>query len=306
MTPNSIRKNGLGRDLPATQAIAPTPRIPRCADEAFARFWVEFSVPASERGPVTGKDEHAEKETETEPSMPDPSQLEGSAALVPPLLLRAKGTVLDVGPGTGTQMPFLAAAERKNGIRAIFGAEPCVGLHYDLRRKAATWRLQDKYHVGPWGVDGTESTVQALVQAVRQHQRNGRNGEEEKSAEAAGGVFDTIVCVRVLCSVPHPQRSIAMLYDLLKPGGELLVVEHVANPYSFFSHSQGSLLARLLQGLYQCLGWSFFIGDCHMNRDTEKYLLQAAQKDGGWAKVDLQRKWLWSTMPYIAGSLVKK
>lgn len=275
-------------------------------DEAFARFWVEFSIPASERGTATAmsKGEHAEKETETEPTMPDPSQLVGSAALVPPLLLRAKGIVLDVGPGTGTQMPFLAAAEKKNGIRAIFGAEPCIGLHEDLRRKAATWRLQDKYHVGPWAVDGKDSTVQALVKAVRQHQRNSKE-EEERSTDATVGVFDTIVCVRVLCSVPHPELSVAMLYDLLKPGGELLVVEHTVNPYSF-TRSQGSLLARLLQGLYQLLGWSFFIGDCHMNRNTEKYLLQAAQKDGGWAKVDLQRKWLWSTMPYIAGSLVKK
>ena len=117
------------------------------------------------------------------------------------------------------------------------------------------------------------------------------------------GVFDSIVCTRVLCSVPRPEETIGGLYRLLKPGGKMLVCEHVVNPWTT---RKGSKLARAIQGLYTILGWSFFMGDCHMNRDTGKILKEAASADGGWESVDLESDFEWTTLPYVSGVLVKK
>lgn len=196
--------------------------------------------------------------------------------------------MLDLGPGTGTQMPFL----RSPAIRAIYGAEPCVGLHAQLRRRVLAAGLEGKYHIVPSGAE-----KEALLPAL----------DKLGVTAASEGIFDTIICVRVLCSVPDPARTIADLYSLLRPGGQMLIVEHVVNQWRPWKRrTKGSLLARLMQALYTALGWSFFMGDCHLDRDTTGYLIQAAEKDGGWASVDLEHRWEWSAMPYVSGVLVKK
>lgn len=126
-----------------------------------------------------------------------------------------------------------------------------------------------------------------------------------------GGIFDTIVCVRVLCSVPDQRGTVRGLYDLLKPGGKLVVCEHVRNGWSVCcggGRVGGSFVGRFVQVICTLMGWEFFMGDCHLNRDTEKVLREVAEEagDGGWEKVDVQRWFEWSSMPYVAGTLVKR
>lgn len=130
-----------------------------------------------------------------------------------------------------------------------------------------------------------------------------KNGLLDDAKVNKGGVFDSIVCTRVLCSVPRPEETIGGLYGLLKPGGKMLVCEHVVNPWTT---RKGSMLARGFQVLYTLLGWSFFMGDCHMNRDTGKILREVAEGDGGWESVDLDSHFEWSTLPYVSGVLVKR
>lgn len=117
------------------------------------------------------------------------------------------------------------------------------------------------------------------------------------------GVFDTIVCVRVLCSVPELERTAQELYALLRPGGQLLVVEHVVNPWRT---AKGSIVARVMQAVYGFFGWSWFVGNCCLDRDTEMALRAAADRDGGWEVVELDRWFGRSPIPYISGVLVKK
>lgn len=52
-------------------------------------------------------------------------------------------------------------------------------------------------------------------------------GAEDLDLEAES--IDTVVCCKVLCGVPEPERVLGALYRLLKPGGQFLVLEHVAN-----------------------------------------------------------------------------
>jgi SAM-dependent methyltransferase len=186
-------------------------------------------------------------------------------------------------------MPYLIAPLRN--ISAIYGAEPCVGLHTTLRQRILSNGLDGKYHIVPSSVEKTE-----LMAALERH-----HGVVQTEAEK--GIFDTILCVRVLCSVPDPAHTIADLYTLLRPGGQMLVVEHVVNP---FPRKGSSLFSRVMQFVYGCMGWSFFLGNCHLNRDTMTHLLKAADRDGGWESLELEQRWPWSTLPYISGVLVKK
>lgn len=188
-------------------------------------------------------------------------------------------------------MPLLTAP----AITALYGAEPCKGLHGELRAKATAEGISPKYHILPTGVAAAE-----LLPALR---KTGTGVVDAYDSDPRAGVFDTILCVRVLCSVPEMERTVGELYGLLKPGGRLLVTEHVINPWR---KAKGSILGRLAQIVYHALGWRWYVGDCCMNRDTEKLLRAAADVDGGWESVELESSFEWSPLPYISGTLIKK
>lgn len=188
-------------------------------------------------------------------------------------------------------MPLLKGAS----IQKIYGAEPCAGLHSELRRKAFAEGVGSKYHILPCGVAANE-----LLPALR---KDSPDALDAYDANPSVGIFDTIICVRVLCSVPAMERTTRELHSLLKPGGRLLVVEHVVNPWQT---AKGSVAARIAQAVYMFFGWRFYIGDCCLNRDTEGALRKAAEVDGGWESVDLERHFEWSAMPYISGVFTKK
>lgn len=234
--------------------------------------------------PVGGPSTQKEEEGEGGPI--SIKRINQSSDLIPPVLAKATGTVLDIGPGTGTQMPLLCSPE----IKTIYGPEPCKGLHGDLTTKIHAYGLQEKYHILTSSVEASE-----LVPALEK--------EGVIVNNSSNGLFDTIICVRVLCSVPNPEKTIAELYSLLKPGGRVLVTEHVVNPWRT---AKGSVVARVMQRVYQALGWSLFLGDCRLDRDTERLLKGAAAEDGGWETVELDRWFGKTVLPYISGFLVKK
>lgn len=188
-------------------------------------------------------------------------------------------------------MPLL----RSSDITALYGAEPCIGLHSELRAKAISEGVSERYHILSCGVSAKD-----LLPALRDAETGVM---EAYDANPKNGIFDTILCVRVLCSIPDMDKTTKELYGLLKPGGRLLVTEHVVNKWAT---AKGSALARLAQATYMLLGWWFFIGDCCLDRDTEAALKSAADADGGWESVDVERSFEWSAMPYLSGILTKK
>ncbi|EGE06573.1 phospholipid methyltransferase [Trichophyton equinum CBS 127.97] len=253
------------------QLLAPIFKMQEIKDEAFSRFWIDFSAARSNG----------------DPDAPAPEPV-GSSLLIPPLLAHADGVVLDIGPGTGTQTPLFT----NPNLRVMYGAEPCVGLHKDLHAKVESCGLASKYRVLHCGAQ-PESLLPALKKA----------GALDDDTNEGKGLFDTIVCVRVLCSVPAPEKTVKGLYDLLKPGGKMLVCEHVVNPWTT---AKGSWVARLVQAMYGLSGWSFFMGGCNLDRDTERTLRAVADVDGGWGSVDLELSFTSGPLPYISGTLVKR
>lgn len=136
---------------------------------------------------------------------------------VEPLLAKANGVVLDIGPGDGQWMDLFSRANNKNHISRIYGVEPNAELHAGLRRRVQEAGLEGVYEILPVGVESLDGC-----------------GIEK-------GSVDTIVTVQVLCSVPDPQKILKELYPYLKPGGQWLVYEHVRTKYrdAFVARWQG-------------------------------------------------------------------
>lgn len=105
------------------------------------------------------------------------------------------GTVVEIGPGTGTNLGFYGP-----GVHVI-AIEPNPHMHAQLRQRAAAT-----------GVDLEIRTVR---------------GEHIDVADAAA---DGVVGTLVLCGVDDPGRVLAEVRRILKPGGTYFFIEHVVAP----------------------------------------------------------------------------
>ena len=107
-----------------------------------------------------------------------------------------------MGPGSGNQL----SRYDKSAITKIFGVEPNEHLHHALRQTIKETGLSDIYTIVPCGVEDFDT--------LREY------GIMEKS-------IDTVMSVQVFCSVPRPEVMVKAMYRLLKPGGQMIVYEHV-------------------------------------------------------------------------------
>lgn len=57
----------------------------------------------------------------------------------------------------------------------------------------------------------------------------------------ADNSFDTVVAAFVFCSVPLPIRGLKELYRVCKPGGQVLLLEHVISSKPFFARAMNTL-----------------------------------------------------------------
>lgn len=87
--------------------------------------------------------------------------------------------------------------------------------------------------------------------------------------------FDCVVCTLVFCSVSDPLRGLQEIRRVLKPGGQLLMVEHVRSQRQFVAFVQDflTLFTRLL------------MGNCHWNRSIEHVIHKV-----GFQVIELERR----------------
>jgi len=140
------------------------------------------------------------------------------------VLSTASGRTIDIGAGTGINVALYPSA-----VTELVLAEPDEHMLKRLRAKC-----------GEWG--RTAEVVQAPA---------GRLPFDDDS-------FDTAVFTLVLCTVPDPAAALREAARVLRPGGQLLFVEHV--------RSQEPGLARWQDRLET--PWRLFGDGCHCNRDT--------------------------------------
>jgi ubiquinone/menaquinone biosynthesis C-methylase UbiE len=108
------------------------------------------------------------------------------------LLAGAAGSVLEIGGGTGANLPHYRDAGR------VVVSEPDPFMRGRLRRKLARARVP---------VEVSESGAEDLP--------------------FRDGSFDAVVSTLVLCSVPNQEKALAEVRRVLRPGGRLLFIEHV-------------------------------------------------------------------------------
>jgi ubiquinone/menaquinone biosynthesis C-methylase UbiE len=109
------------------------------------------------------------------------------------LIARADGQVLEVGAGTGANLPHYGES-----VESLVLTEPEPAMLRRLQRKA------------------TEQAPPAEIL---------RAPAEDLPFE--DGSFDTVVSTLVLCGVDDQQRAVREIRRVLRPGGRLLFLEHV-------------------------------------------------------------------------------
>ena len=155
--------------------------------------------------------------------------------LRPKVAGRAAGRVLEVGCGTGANLAFYDWPR----VDSLDATEPDV---YMLRR--AQRRLA-----------GLPADLRAKVRL------------QEAPAEALpfpDAAFDVVVATLVFCTVADPGRALAEVRRVLKPGGALYLMEHVA------ADGFAGGVQRFVQPVY---GW--LAAGCQLTRRTEDALRAA-------------------------------
>jgi ubiquinone/menaquinone biosynthesis C-methylase UbiE len=66
------------------------------------------------------------------------------------------------------------------------------------------------------------------------------------------GSFDTVVCTYSLCNVPDPRRAVAEMKRVLRPGGKLILVDHIRSSVRpvFWFQKAVEFFTRRLEGEY--------------------------------------------------------
>ncbi|OCL13912.1 S-adenosyl-L-methionine-dependent methyltransferase, partial [Glonium stellatum] len=213
-----------------------------------------------------------------------PSHLPGPTAS---LIQSARGRVLEIGAGSGELIQYYDPQQ----VDEVVGIEPAQELVGKLSRNAKRGHGAERYRIIRASAE-QNSLLPALEKA----------GLLEPGW-VQEGVFDEIICVRVLCMVPRFEETVEGLWRLLKPGGRFVICEHGINRWRC-QDDVGSFVARILQAFYESLGWSFWMGDCHLQRDIEG-VFRGVGGGNGWSKVVLELVDGWSVLPYTVGYLVK-
>jgi ubiquinone/menaquinone biosynthesis C-methylase UbiE len=109
---------------------------------------------------------------------------------------RAAGEVLEVAIGTGRNLPFYPNG---SAITRLVGVDWSPGMLAIARERAAA--------IGR-DADLRQGDAQAL--------------------DFPDSSFDTVLCALGLCAIPDDRRAVTEMARVLRPGGRLLLVDHVA------------------------------------------------------------------------------
>jgi SAM-dependent methyltransferase len=173
------------------------------------------------------------------------------------LFADVEGTVVEIGPGTGVNLPYLP-----DGIRWV-GLEPNPHMH-DFLWDQLTGR----------SIDASLRAAPAQDTGLRDD------------------YADVVISTLVLCSVPDLAETFAEVRRILRPGGRLLFIEHVAAPHDSWLYT----LQRGVRPVWRRLG-----DGCHPDRDTG-----AALEAAGFSSVEYERfdTGLPVVSPHIMGTAV--
>src|SRR5947199_6790387 len=148
------------------------------------------------------------------------------------VIAQSHGVVLEIGAGNGLNF----ALYNPKQVKRVEAVEPDSAMLHYAHERLNTARVP---------ITLTQAPVEALP--------------------FADETFDSAVATLVFCSVTDPMRGLSEIRRVLKPGGILLLIEHV--------RAQGAF-AQQLQNIITPVN-KRLAGNCHWNRDTERSVINA-------------------------------
>jgi ubiquinone/menaquinone biosynthesis C-methylase UbiE len=110
---------------------------------------------------------------------------------------QARGEVLEIGIGSGLNVPFYSRE-----VQHVYGVDPSIELQRMVRQRETA---------------GLEK-VEFLTQSA------------EEPLPLASASIDTVVVTWTICSIPNPAKALQEMKRVLKAGGRLIFVEHGRAP----------------------------------------------------------------------------
>lgn len=147
------------------------------------------------------------------------------------IVAAAEGRVLELGVGSGLNLPLYGG-----NVERVIGLEPSPELLHMAERRRDEARVP---------VDLAEASAEAVP------------------LDAAS--IDTVVTTWTLCTIPDAERALRECRRVLRPGGNLLFVEHGRAPEPSVARWQDRLDPL----------WSRLAGGCHLNRRIDALIEDA-------------------------------
>ena len=145
---------------------------------------------------------------------------------------QASGVVLEIGAGNGLNFPFYDPGQ----VERVEAIEPDTAMLRYARERIATAKVS---------ITLTQAPVEVLP--------------------FADETFDCAVATLVFCSVSDPAGGLREIRRTLKPGGRLLLLEHVRSQRAIAGRIQDLLVPMTTR----------LAGNCHWNRNTEQTVATA-------------------------------
>ncbi len=147
------------------------------------------------------------------------------------LLKQVTGEILEVGAGTGVNFPLY---DKKANIKAI---EPSPSMLEKATKKRDS-------------INDREGNIQLYRAGM---------GDPPFESQIMDESLDAVVSTLVLCTIPEPALAIESFFRWLKPGGRLIILEHIR------SHHNGEARMQDLVNPF----WNRMAEGCQLNRPTD-------------------------------------
>jgi len=148
----------------------------------------------------------------------------------------AEGLVLEVGIGSGLNIPFYDAAK----VNKVIGLDPSPELNEMAEKVVAKTAVEN-------GLD-----VEIILGSA-------------EDMPFPDDHFDSVVITYTLCTIPDAKAANLEIRRVLKPGGKLIFCEHGLAPDAGVAKWQGRIDPI----------WGKIAGGCHLNRDIPELITGA-------------------------------
>jgi SAM-dependent methyltransferase len=159
------------------------------------------------------------------------------------------GNVVEIGFGTGRNLPYYPS-----DVTKITAVEPSSIMRTKAQRRIDAQSIPVEFG----GLDGQD-------------------------LDLADNVFDAAVVTFSLCTIPDPLRALHELRRVVRPGGELRILEHGLSPDDSVARWQ-----RRLDGFEQRVA-----DGCHLTRDASSLVTSS-----GWVIADIYQRYAPGPKPW--------